>query len=95
MRLQLTDSARDDLMSIRDYSAEQWGGARRDRYMHAINKRLAELLRHPELGPARDDLGAGFRCLLVGRHAIFYRLEGEDIVVQRVLHQRMDFRCSL
>lgn len=90
MRLVLTDASRADLMSISEYSLAEWGASGKKRYMRAIRTRFSALLRHPELGPAREDLGPGCRCLLAGRHAIFYRLAGEELIIQRILHQRMD-----
>ncbi|MGQ0741341.1 MAG: type II toxin-antitoxin system RelE/ParE family toxin [Alphaproteobacteria bacterium] len=92
MRLVISGAARDDLKSIARYSKREWGAARQKRYMAAIRDRFIELLRHPEMGTRRRDLGTAYRNLAVGRHVIFYRIAGNQIIVVRVLHQRMDVR---
>ncbi|MBV8976921.1 MAG: type II toxin-antitoxin system RelE/ParE family toxin [Alphaproteobacteria bacterium] len=95
MHLILADRARADLWSIARYTEREWGATRKKRYMAFLRERLGTLLRHPDLGPVRDDLGSGYRSLLAGSHMIFYRRAGEGIVVIRVLHQRMDIRRHL
>ncbi len=42
------------------------------------------------MGQGRDDLGNGIRVQSVGHHLIVYRLDGDDILILRFLHQRMD-----
>ena len=90
MRLIITDSARSDLRTIARYSEREWGPVRKRRYLAAIQGRLRSLLHNPELGGRREDVDRHCRCLPVGRHVIFYRIR--DVVVVRVLHQRMDVR---
>lgn len=95
MRLVIADTARADLRSIKRFSAQEWGEERGARYMAAVQQRFSALLRHPDLGPARTDLGAGYRSLLVGSHVVFYRHDKEIIEIVRVLHQRMDAKRHL
>ena len=47
---------------------------------------MRSLLDHPALGPSRDDLYPGCRRLVVERHASYYLLEGDEVIVGRVLH---------
>jgi len=95
MRLVIADAAQADLRAIKRYSAQEWGAARGARYMAANQVRFSALLRHPDLGPDRTDLGAAYRSLLVGGHVIFYRHDGETVEIIRVLHQRMDAKRHL
>jgi len=95
MRLIVTDAARADLKEIARYSGREWGAARKQRYMQLMRDRFRELLRSPDLGPARDELGACHRGLVAGSHVIFYRRVRGQIVVMRVLHQRMDVHLHL
>ena len=92
IRLAVTHAARRDLKAIARYSEQEWGAARKKLYMAAIRERFAAVLHHSALGSPRDDLGSGARCLAVGRHLIFYRVEDEEVVILRVLHQRMDVK---
>jgi len=95
MRLAVTHAARRDLKAIARYTQKEWGAARRARYLEIIRARFADLLAHPALGPPREDVAQGCRGLAVGRHVIFYRFAREEIVILRVLHQRMDVRLHL
>ena len=92
MRIAVARAAGRDLKAIARYTEKQWGAARRQRYLAALRDQFAALLRHPALGAPREDVAAGYRALAVGRHIIFYRVAGEEIVIVRVLHQRMDVR---
>jgi toxin ParE1/3/4 len=47
------------------------------------------------IGVARDDLRLGYRSIGVNSHRLFYRLDGDDIELIRVLHMRMDFGGQL
>ncbi|HEY5048689.1 MAG TPA: type II toxin-antitoxin system RelE/ParE family toxin [Rhizomicrobium sp.] len=69
---------------------ERSGRARKNQYLAALRERFVLLRQRPELGHARRDVGAGYRSVPIGRHLIFYRIEGDDLVILRVLHQRMD-----
>jgi toxin ParE1/3/4 len=89
-RLRFTTDARTDLRDIRRYTADRWGARQRDVYDARLNRALSSLIEYPELGPPRDDLFPGCRNLVVGQHVIFYRLDGEVIVVGRVLHSSQD-----
>lgn len=95
MRLTVTHAARGDLKAIARYTEKEWGGTRREQYLTAIRDRFSDLLTHPLLGTGRGDLAPDCRSLLVGRHVIFYRVSGEEIVILRILHQRMDVRLHL
>jgi toxin ParE1/3/4 len=94
-RLVVSAAARADLKAIARYSEREWGRARKKQYLSAIRGRFVRLLQHPETGVARQDLGAGYRNLPIGRHLIFYRIEGDAVVVIRILHQRMDAKMHL
>ncbi|HEX3673722.1 MAG TPA: type II toxin-antitoxin system RelE/ParE family toxin [Rhizomicrobium sp.] len=92
MRLVVSKGARRDLKAIARYSEKEWGTARKVRYLDAIRERFAALLRHPAPGAAREDIASGYRSVIVGRHIVFYRLADDEVVIVRVLHQRMDVR---
>jgi toxin ParE1/3/4 len=95
MRLVVSPDARADLKGIARYTEKEWGAARKTRYLAAIRERFTTLLRHPQIGAPREDLAPGYRSLPVGRHVIFYRVADDEIVILRVLHQRMDVRLHL
>ncbi len=94
-RLVVSAAARADLKSIARYSEREWGKARKKQYLSAIRRRVTLLRHRPEIGTTRQDVGTGYRSVLVGRHVIFYRIESEGVVIVRVLHQRMDVLVHL
>jgi toxin ParE1/3/4 len=95
MRLIVSPDARRDLKNIARYSEREWGAERRERYVALLQERFSSLLKHPQSGTPRGDLGPHYRSLTAGRHVIFYRAKGEDLHILRVLHQRMDVKLHL
>ena len=57
-----------------------------DKIVRQLDARSHELLEHPEMGIARDDVAKGMRHLVMGSYLILYRIDGEDIEVVRYLH---------
>jgi toxin ParE1/3/4 len=94
-RYRLTRAAREDLAEIGRYSGRRWGAAQRRAYLARLDARMDQLVDHPQIGVARDDLRPGYRCLREGRHLIFYRLAAATVEIVRIVHQRMDVRRSL
>lgn len=89
-RLEFTEDAQLDLRSLLRYTNRTWGPEQRDRYADRMTRTIDELLAHPHLGPARDDIAPGLRSLRVGQHIIFYRLIDPTISIVRILHARMN-----
>lgn len=57
-----------------------------DRFIDSITDRFFLLARHPNIGRARDEgLRPGLRSFPVGDYLILYRLDGEEVVILRVL----------
>ncbi len=57
-----------------------------DRLIGTIADRFLLLASYPNLGRPRDeDLRPGLRSFPVGEYVIFYRIDGEDVVILRVL----------
>jgi toxin ParE1/3/4 len=48
------------------------------------------LIDNPRLGKTRNDLRPGLRSFPVEKHLILYRVEGDALVVQRIIHGRQD-----
>ncbi|MGA9640436.1 MAG: type II toxin-antitoxin system RelE/ParE family toxin [Terriglobales bacterium] len=83
-RSALADS---DLDEIWYYVASRSGSTdAADRLIGSITDRFPLLASYPNLGRARnEDLRPGLRTFPVGDYIIFYRIEGEDVVILRVL----------
>jgi toxin ParE1/3/4 len=88
----LTFSARaeDDLRRLLATSRVMWGEEQRDAYAKRLATAMQELLLHPYLGRARDELSPGLRGLRAGSHFISYQSDERTVRIVRVLHERMD-----
>mgnify|MGYP000518813376 CR=1 FL=1 len=90
LRLAVTEDAAIDLEDIQAYTLTQWGKEQAREYEDALDRAFATLREQPQLGISRDDLLDGLRGYTVQSHIVFYLIVDDTLVVQRVLHQRMD-----
>lgn len=88
--LRLSPAALRDLEDIWDYTVQQWGTAQADRYAEALDAAFQAVALSPDSAPTVDHIRPGYRRQRVERHAVYYRMEGDTVVVMRVLHERMD-----
>jgi toxin ParE1/3/4 len=86
----VTPRAARDLDEIARWTLEQWGVARMERYLRALNARFEWLAQHPKAGRARDDVAAGYRSFAEGQHLIFYIIHENTIAIIGMPHQAMD-----
>ncbi len=89
MDVLLTAAARRDLIGLYRFLAERNPTAA-EAVVARIDERFSQLVRFPFIGRSRESLGPGLRSVLAGNHLIFYLVEGQGIVVIRVLDARMD-----
>jgi toxin ParE1/3/4 len=88
--LVLTGEAQDDFEDILAYTQNKWGEGQRKRYAIQLNNALEMLEENPRLGTKYPKLPPIYQTYPVGRHYIIYRMEGSDVIVLRILHDRMD-----
>lgn len=74
---------------------ERWGATQADAYIDQLCDRLQLLVEQPNLGRACEELRTGYRRILIGSHVVFYRIDGDLVVVVRVLHEKVDFDAWL
>lgn len=86
----LTPAALRDLEGIWHYTVQQWGVAQAERYLDALNASFESLAQAPRSAPACDHIRPGYRRYGAERHAVYYRVEADTVIVVRVLHERMD-----
>ena len=88
MKVRYTPAAQNDLITIAEYSFEQWGAERAERYVEGVD-RVAQQL--PELlGITRAVEGyPELRRMHADRHVLFFRIVDEIVEVVRILHERM------
>jgi toxin ParE1/3/4 len=89
-RLHLSPKAQSDLAEIWDFTAENWGTARAEGYVRAIQKACNGLCDGSSASTAIDHVRQGYRKRIVGSHLLLFRESDDTIAVIRNLHKRMD-----
>jgi len=84
----LTTEAKSDLIGIRRYTLERWGGDQSNKYLADLRSTLKLLAENPFLGKNRPEVGEEVFSLPHGSHVIYY-LVRKEIVIFGVLHKRM------
>ncbi len=93
MRLELSRKAQADLAEIRDYTVGQFGADQAIAYLDAIEEAFRRLLAFPMMGP--PSLRSEVRSFGCRQHRIYYVVDGERVLVVRVLHKAMDVEKGL
>ena len=91
----LTPAARDDLIEIWNYTAEQWSPEQAERYLLSIETCLNTLADNPEMGRERPEINADYLSFPVEQHVIFYLRAPDHIQVIGILHGRIDVESQL
>jgi len=89
-RTVLSPEAKQDLIAIWHFGAQEWSPEQADSHLRHIQSTLDELRDNPNLGRSREDLLLKLRSIVVAPHLIFYRISPASIDVVRVLHSRLD-----
>lgn len=64
-------------------------------YLDEVQRRYRLLLAYPRSGRADPELGPAVRSILCGSHRIYYEIDSNTIVIQRILHHSMDAKRHL
>lgn len=95
MKHRLAPEAEADLLEIWLYVAEGGGLAIADRFVESLTARFFLLTAHPLAGRARNDLLPGLRSYPVGEYVVVYRVDGDDVLIQRVVRGSRDLDALL
>lgn len=90
MRLVRSEAAENDLADIFDFTRETWGLDQAEQYLGSFNDVFARIISKPRLGRQTEIDGFTYRRVRHRSHFIFYRIENGEVLVDRILHQRMD-----
>ena len=91
MKVRLSKQADRDLMDIYKYSFREFGEAQAERYYSSLWECFEFLAGHPHIGRLRLEFQPPARSHHHQKHVIFYDLAEDDILIIRILHERMDF----
>ncbi len=84
----LTPEAEEDLWLIYHWGVQTHGQAQADIYYHAIFDRFDKIAEQPNLYQAVDYIHEGYRRSVFGVHSIYYKIEGQDIAIMRILNRQ-------
>jgi toxin ParE1/3/4 len=91
MAHRLAPQAKVDLDDIAYYIFEATGSFElADRLLDSLYERFFLLATYPHAGRQRDDLWPGMRMFPVGDYLVLYRIDGKDVVIDRVVHGSRD-----
>ena len=89
MKVVFSPAARDDLLEIADYIAQD-NPRRAMSFIDELESRCDALGAAPGIGTQRPELGTGVRALPHGRYLIFYRATTAVLRIERVMHGSRD-----
>jgi toxin ParE1/3/4 len=95
MAHRLSPEAEADLDGLWYYVATNGSTDIADRLADSITARFLLLGTHPRAGRHRDDLRPGVRVFPVGEYVIVYRVDGNDVLIQRVVRGSRDLGALL
>ena len=90
MNFQLSELAKIDIDDTRAYTIETWGRDQWLRYYRRLINGFERIAAAPAAGRDRSGFLPGMQSVAVERHVVFYRANGPDVVILRVVHQRRD-----
>jgi len=91
----LRPKAAKDLENIYEYSDQEFGSTRADRYIRDLDTAFQKLAENPSLGLDYSHIRPGLLAYRVVSHVIFFKPSVYGITILRVLHQSMDYARHL
>lgn len=88
--IELTPLAKADLIEIWHYGFSQWGEVQADTYLLGLEEAIQSLADNPRIGVSIDDIRSGCRQYTFRKHLIIYRLNGDRLIILRVLRVETD-----
>ncbi len=83
-KFRLSNSAVLELMDIAIYGDENNGMDASDAYRARLEYRFSEIAEQPLLYPSVEHIRAGYRRSVLDGLSIYYRIEGDDVVIVRL-----------
>ncbi len=94
-RLRVSAEARRDLQTIGADGRRTYGRAASEAHIEGFRRLFGLLREQPFAGQAWPDLDLGVRSLSHRPHRILYRVIGDDVIIDRIIHQARDIRSAL
>ena len=81
----LNEEADEDLDRLYEYGVLSFGLDQADSYYDGLIERFCELAENPYLWQAVDYIRTGYRRSVFSSHSIYYRIDGDNVEVMRIL----------
>ena len=94
MRLEFSDFVESDLDEIAAYIAQD-NPYRAVSFVQEIRTKFREIQRNPLLFQLRPDIGEAARLVTLGNYAIFFRVTGDAVRIERVAYGGRDLPAIL
>ena len=88
-QIHISAEAESDIDQIAAFTTATWGWRQTDKYLGKLEDCFELLAENPSVGRTCDSVRAGLRRFEIGSHVIFYFPEEDEILIVRVLHERM------
>jgi toxin ParE1/3/4 len=90
MRFRISSEAREDLVSVWEYTKQQWGVEQTDLYIDGLMLRLVWLTENTALWRPRPNIKPGVFSCVEKSHVVFFSPGQGHVDILRFLHGRMD-----
>lgn len=92
MNYTLSELAQEDIIAILKYTLEKWGINQAVKYQEIIDEAIFSIVEKPlsPLSKPAKKHKEHTRYLQAGKHHIYYTIETDLIVVNRILHQQQN-----
>ena len=84
----LSEDAQSDLIRIHQRGVRLYGEAQADKYFYDFFDRFEQLAEQPYLYQAVDDIREGYRRSVCGVDNIYFRVDGDTVVIMSILGQQ-------
>jgi toxin ParE1/3/4 len=88
--VRFSKAAEADLADIDEFSLARFGEGTAEVYMNGFTTVFARLADFPSAGPPVPEPLPEIRGLTYKSHRILYRMDGQDVLILRVLHHSRD-----
>ena len=89
LRVEPRADANADIRAIHAYTVRVHGKAQARRYLTELRARMKAIAANPGIGRIYPEATPETSRVTYGQHFIYHRVEGDVLLIVRVLHQRM------
>ncbi|MCF6299841.1 MAG: type II toxin-antitoxin system RelE/ParE family toxin [Proteobacteria bacterium] len=92
-KIRLSDLAKQDLLSIFNYTIENWGEEQARNYAQRLSNCFDLLAQSPDIGSQRNNFFKNALSFSVGSHIVFYTKDNDPdshLEIASILHQSLD-----